>query len=149
MATWDEFGQQAPGLAASGRALLYQHGVGLGFLATVRADGGPRLHPICPFVLDGLLLTFVVPSPKLADLRRDGRFALHTFGSEGSDDEFYVTGAAIEVGDEATRSAAAAAYHIDVADDHVLFELNLHRALHAAYRERGAWPPTYTRWRSG
>src|SRR5438094_338077 len=38
MATWVEFARVAPVLAAEGRRLFYQYGVGLGFLATVRAD---------------------------------------------------------------------------------------------------------------
>jgi hypothetical protein len=28
--------------------MLYHFGVPLGYLATVRRDGGPRLHPFCP-----------------------------------------------------------------------------------------------------
>ena len=44
MLTWAEFAHARPDLAEAGRRLLYQFGVGLGFLATVRADGGPRLH---------------------------------------------------------------------------------------------------------
>src|SRR5688572_17751916 len=44
--TWSVFERERPDLAAVGSTLLYQFGMGLGFLATVRADGGPRLHPI-------------------------------------------------------------------------------------------------------
>jgi hypothetical protein len=39
--SWAEFQRLRPDLAEAGRRLLYQFGVGLGFLATVRADGGP------------------------------------------------------------------------------------------------------------
>src|SRR4029079_5505835 len=39
MLTWREFDEQQPELAAAGRGLLYQHGVGLAFLATIRGDG--------------------------------------------------------------------------------------------------------------
>jgi hypothetical protein len=35
-----------PDLADASRALLYQFGVGLAFLSTVRPDGGPRVHPV-------------------------------------------------------------------------------------------------------
>lgn len=52
MVTWREFAAAAPDLAEAGRALLTQFGVGLAFLATVRRDGAPRLHPVCP-VLSG------------------------------------------------------------------------------------------------
>ncbi len=77
METWGSFAAVAPALAAMGRHFLYQYGVGLGFLATVRRDGGPRVHPICPILTDGALLALIVPGPKLDDLRRDGRYALH------------------------------------------------------------------------
>ena len=39
MLTWAEFAHARPELAEAGRRLLYQFGVGLAFLATVRADG--------------------------------------------------------------------------------------------------------------
>ena len=42
MATWAEFDAAAPQLASKGRALLYQYGPPLGYLATVRPDGGPQ-----------------------------------------------------------------------------------------------------------
>jgi hypothetical protein len=47
MLRWADFQRVRPDLAEAGRRLLYQFGVGLAFLATVRADGGPRLHPRC------------------------------------------------------------------------------------------------------
>jgi hypothetical protein len=47
---WSELESQSPEIAELGRAALYQYGPGLGFLATVRADGGPRMHPVCPAV---------------------------------------------------------------------------------------------------
>jgi hypothetical protein len=68
MLTWSDFRQTRPDLAEAGRELLYQLGVGLAFLATVRPDGGPRLHPFCPLVTDDALVAFVIPSPKQRDL---------------------------------------------------------------------------------
>ena len=44
MATWAALEAAAPELAAEGRRLFYQFGVGSGFLVTIRKDGGPRLH---------------------------------------------------------------------------------------------------------
>jgi hypothetical protein len=61
--SWDEFQHRRPDLAEAGRRLLYQFGVGLGFLATVRTDGGPRLHPMCPLLTDDALVGFLHPSP--------------------------------------------------------------------------------------
>src|SRR6266704_3965772 len=49
-------GPRRPDFADAGRALLYQFGVGLAFLATVRRDGGPRVHPVCPLICHGGLL---------------------------------------------------------------------------------------------
>lgn len=50
--TWTEFERQQPALADAGRRQLYQVGIGLAFLATVRPDGGPRVHPVCPVLSD-------------------------------------------------------------------------------------------------
>ncbi|MGI8691159.1 MAG: hypothetical protein ACR2M3_21470 [Thermomicrobiales bacterium] len=82
MANWEAFEASVPAVAAEGKRLFYQYGVGLGFLATIRKDGGPRLHPICPIIAAGGLYAFIVPSPKCADLRRDGRYALHAYTPE-------------------------------------------------------------------
>ncbi len=81
-------------LASAGEELLYQFGVGLGFLATVRSDGGPRVHPMCPLLHEAGLYGFLVPSPKRGDLLRDGRFSIHSFPSEENEDAFYITGRA-------------------------------------------------------
>ena len=146
MATWAEFEASAPEMATEGRRLIYQFGIGLGFLATVRKDGGPRLHPICPIVAEGGLFAFIIPSPKERDLRRDGRYALHSYPPEGADDEFYVTGTASEVTDADLRARVDAAYQNDVPPDHALFQLDIDRVLLATYRHLGDWPPIYTHW---
>ena len=92
--TWGEFQQRQVQLASQGRRLLYAFGIGLGFLASVRPDGGPRVHPISPLLTDAGLYGLIVPGPKLLDLRRDGRYALHseTNPPPRHDDAFYVTG---------------------------------------------------------
>jgi hypothetical protein len=146
VASWAEFEAAAPELADQGRGLFYQFGVGLGFLATVREDGGPRLHPVCPVITSSGLYVFVVPSPKRGDLRREGRYALHSFPPVEVDDEFYATGRATEVQDPDIRAEAAHAYHDRVAEEWSLFALDIERCLHAKYRHRGDWPPTYTKW---
>ena len=69
MLTWQQFAAAQPKLAETGQRLLYQYGIGLGFLATVRKDGGPRLHPVCPILHTGHLYLFVLgSSPKRYDL---------------------------------------------------------------------------------
>jgi len=57
-----------------------------------------------------------------------------------------VRGRARRVDDPDIRRQVAAAYHAPVPDDHALFALDVERVLHAAYRFRVDWPPTYTRW---
>jgi hypothetical protein len=81
MISWSDFQAQQPDLARQGADLLYHYGVGLAFLGTVRADGGPRLHPMCPLLTGTGLYAFIVPSPKQRDLHRDGRYAMHSFPS--------------------------------------------------------------------
>jgi hypothetical protein len=69
MVSWKEFATEKPELAEIGENLLFQFGVGLAFLATVREDGGPRLHPVCPVLSNGRLFVLIVPgSPKRYDL---------------------------------------------------------------------------------
>ena len=104
MTTWGAFRAQQPAMAEAGRRLFYQFGVGLGFLATVRRDGGPRLHPIGPIIDEAGIYAFITSSPKLDDLRRDGRYALHSFPTQHNEDAFYVTGRAAAVDDEEIRA---------------------------------------------
>lgn len=146
MKRWEAFAHEAPVVANGGRVLIYQFGIGLGFLATIRRDGGPRLHPVCPIVANGGLYVFVLPSPKLNDLRRDGRVALHSFPPAEIDDEFAVTGRATEVVDSSTRMVLEAAYQNEASAEEVLFELHLETALLARYASRGVFPPEYSRW---
>ena len=109
MLTWSEFTKARPDLAAAGKRLIYQHGLGLGFLATVRPNGGPRVHPISPVLFDGSLFGMIVPGPKLQDLRRDARYALHseTCPPPHHDDAFYITGVVTEHTDRGLWDAVA------------------------------------------
>lgn len=149
MAVWNDFAREAPDLAEAARGLFYQYGVGLGYLATIRPDGGPRLHPICPIISSAGLHAFIMSSPKLRDLERDGRFALHAYSPAEVDDECYITGTVRAVEDPDVRAVVTAAYHNDPSADERLFEFDLERCLVARYAFRGQWPPTYTRWVDG
>lgn len=153
MATWQEFESSAPEVAEAGRKLLYQFGPGLAYLATVRRDGGPRLHPFCPVIAEGGLFGLIGPSPKQRDLLRDGRYAIHAFSPKDSDDEFYVTGTARRVDDVGLRERVLTAYLSTGATsshNEIFFEFLIERALLSTYKPRGEpdnWPPTYTKWR--
>ena len=149
MSTWADLEAAEPAMAATARRLFWIPGFGYGYLATARRDGAPRIHPIQIAIVDGHLVAFIVPSPKLGDLRRDGRYALHSPGSEIEHDEIMVAGRAIVRDDDpAFRAAAVAAMPFTPGDDHVLVELSLEAVLWAEYATPPAWPPTYHRWRA-
>ena len=151
MATWAEFESAAPEIADAGKKLLYQFGVGLAYLATVRKDGAPRLHPICPTVVNGSLYALIAPTHKCGDLRRDGRYALHTFPSTDVDDEFLVMGHARLIRDKAIATMVRddlIARGMKSSADEVAFEFGIERAMHAKYPGgHGTWPPQYSVWK--
>ncbi|MEH0938426.1 pyridoxamine 5'-phosphate oxidase family protein [Micromonospora psammae] len=129
MASWSEFAADEPRLADGIRLLMQQYGPGFGYLATVRADGGPRVHPVCPVITDEGLFCFVVDSPKRRDLERDGRYALHSFPPEESDDEAYVAGRAVIVTDPARVARVAALGRAAPQVDWRLFEFSVDVAM--------------------
>ena len=104
MTTWAEFEAAAPEMARSGRRLLEASGHGSGLLATVREGTPPRIHPVSVDIIDGELWVFLLPSPKLTDMVRDGRYALHTHHDLAAPDEFMIRGRARHVEDEHIRA---------------------------------------------
>ncbi len=155
--SWAEFAATRPDLAGPGRDLLYQFGVGLAFLSTVRPDGGPRLHPICPLVIGERLVAHIIPSPKRDDLDRDGRFALHSFPAEASEAAFYLTGNAERITDADLLRAAAAQFlaerqlnaEPDGFSDGVFFEFLIGRCLLTQTTGQGDWHPRHSAWAAG
>jgi hypothetical protein len=130
MATWAELERAEASMASRARELLGRHQVA--YLATVRHnDGGPRVHQVCPCISgDRLYLAIGAQSPKLRDLRRDGRYMLHFMCGE-EDEEFNVRGTASELTDSDERSAvraSAAAQGIAYTEEEVLFRLDIARA---------------------
>ena len=90
MATWAEFDAAEPELAAAGGALLFPFKIV--YLATVRADGAPRVHPVSPFIIEGRLIVATPPtSPKARDQIRDGRYVMHALPGD-EDFEFRLRG---------------------------------------------------------
>jgi hypothetical protein len=81
-------------LARLAQEQIFQYGVGLAIIATVRSDVAPRLHPVCPVISNERLYLFILSgSPKLGDLERSGRFAMQAFPQAKPDsDEVYITG---------------------------------------------------------
>jgi hypothetical protein len=142
MATWTAFAAAAPWLASPIRALLHQYGPGMGYLATVRADGGPRVHPVSPVVTDEGLYLFVIDSPKRRDLERDGRYALHAYPAEDSDVEAYVSGRAYPVTSLAIVDRLVRQHRAAPTVDWRLYELTVESALLHRH-EPGAHPATW------
>lgn len=76
------------------------------YLATVRRDGAPRLHPFCPIIADGRLFAAIpLSSPKGHDLRRDPRCVIHAMPGP-DDDELCVRASATEVTTDVDTVAA-------------------------------------------
>jgi hypothetical protein len=135
--SWPEFVSARADLAKDALPLylLAEGKAGLGYLATVRSDGGPRVHPISPVLLDGRLYAFVLRrTSKCADLHRDGRYALHSWPKpfeedRFDDEEFYMAGTASVVEDESLRQRVAKACGDEVSTGDV-FELSVSNAMH-------------------
>jgi hypothetical protein len=119
----------------------------IAYLATVRRDGAPRVHPVCPIIAGGRMYVAVAgpggaaPSPKRFDLLNDGRYALHTLPGK-RDDEFYATGRARRAHDPAVHVAVAAAAGHTVHREDWIFELDLESVMTAFWEKRGE-PDTY------
>jgi hypothetical protein len=118
------------------------------FLATVRQDGSPRLHPVAPILADGRLYVAINPrSPKWRDLHRDPRCVLHALPGK-RDDELMLRCVADEKQDALARVRAAAKHVIH--DDDRIFEYDIkqvdlgwweHVGQPGTYQVRRRWTP--------
>jgi hypothetical protein len=145
--TWGEFASAEPDLAAFGAGRL---SVPPAYLATIRKDGSPRVHPVTPILTpDALFLFMESTSPKGRDLRERGWFAMHNGvpDTEGTGGEFSIAGRGFAVDDPAVRAIAAQAASYSPSDRYVLFELRLTEARCNGY---GDVPlPATKRWSAG
>ena len=144
--TWAELERAAPELAsfASGRLTS-----GPAYLATVRADGGPRVHPVSPIIGDGVLFVFMEPtSPKGRDLERTGRYAMHSSVPDdaGTGGEAFLSGPARRVTDPERRALAVEAASYTPAARYILFELGVDEVVVTEYDASGE--PQRRRWRA-
>jgi hypothetical protein len=154
---WGELRRLRPDVAEGGRQLLYQVGVGLAFLATIRPDDGPRLHPFCPILSGDGMFGFIIPSPKQRDLRRDGRYALHSFPTSDNEDAFYATGRAEVIDDATVRQSLGEQFvseraHLGVpfpAGDDLLVQFHLASCLLTRTTGFGDWNPQHEVWHHG
>jgi hypothetical protein len=147
MARWTEFAVQAPEMAALGSRILSKYG--LAYLGTVRPDGGPRVHPLCPVIVgEGVYVGIIPTSPKRRDLDRDGRFVLH--GLPGPQEaEFCFRGRARRLSEsDVVALRHQAPEHVQIADETAFYELDIHEAICTTYRrDQGSRPvPMRTVW---
>jgi hypothetical protein len=137
-----------PDLASFGKERLEGR---IAYLATVRPDGSPRVHPVSPFLSRNDLFVYMEPtSPKVLDMRRNARYAMHcgVEDNSGGQGEFFVRGRTVEVDDAKTRGQAfeeARKMGYDPQERHVLFELRIEEAMATVY-ENGR--PKRSKWRA-
>jgi hypothetical protein len=111
MTSWTDFSSAAPELAALVQRRI--EATGLALLATLRADGFPRISAIEPTILDGeIWLGMMDASRKARDLQRDPRLALHnaTVDKELVHGDVKVTGRAVEHTDPDVKRAFLTAF---------------------------------------
>ena len=133
--SWKEFEDAEATLAAFGAQRLNGK---VAYLATIRKDGSPRLHPMTPIIGAGHLFVFMEPSsPKGHDLRRDSRFTIHNSvgDTEGGDGEFLITGRARYIEDPALRALATQYCSYLPADRYILFEFDVESASSTVYQD--------------
>jgi len=137
--SWKEFEEHAPRLASLGFKKLDRK---VAYLATLKKDGSPRLHPVTPFIRNGMLFIFTEPSsPKISDLRRDDRYALHCSVDREKGEpliEFLVAGTAKIINDDSVRAEAMniAASPV-LTNDYALFEFQIDNVLVVEYDNDG------------
>jgi hypothetical protein len=158
MITWTDFHRQQPALADAGRRQFYHFGIGLAFLATVRPDGAPRVHPVCPVISDAGLHLLIVAGPKRQDLHRDGRYALHsgTCPPPRQDDGFALAGQARQVTDAALQQVVRGRVLTErdgkvwpSFEEDAIFELAMDRALLTLTQADGQFLAGPTIWQAG
>jgi hypothetical protein len=113
MIDWHQFRTEAPETAAVVERRIAA--TGLALMATIRADGFPRISPLEPLISDDRIWLGMMPgSTKSVDLRRDPRLCLHTATADkevaDGDAKLWGRAVAVEDDDTATRAAYAAAF---------------------------------------
>lgn len=110
MISWDDFAEAEPELATQVRSRFEAYG--LAIMATIRADGSPRLSGIEPLFAAGELWLAMMPDGRKSDdLRRDPRLALHnaTTDKAVAHSDVKVSGRVVPVTDPSAVSRFVAA----------------------------------------
>ena len=131
--SWKNLEEKQPELAAFGAERLKDK---VAYLATIRKDGSPRVHPLTPIIGQGHLFVFKEPtSPKGHDLRRDRRYAMHCSVSDnsGAGGEFIISGRARLVDNPELRALAVKLASYSPNDRYILFEFGIENAASTVY----------------
>lgn len=144
---WAQFASATPALASFGKRRLEHR---IAYLATIRPDGSPRVHPVSPFLAENHLFVYMEPtSPKGHDLRRDARYCMHCAveDNSGGQGEFLIRGQAAEVKDQTAREQAfevARSIGYNPEERYILFEFSIEEAMMTVYEEG---EPKRKRWK--
>ncbi|HXZ89864.1 MAG TPA: pyridoxamine 5'-phosphate oxidase family protein [Candidatus Dormibacteraeota bacterium] len=133
MLTWAEFAAIKPEMAEFGLKRVEYHVM---YLATVRKNGYPRVHPFTPFVASGHLFAFMEPtSPKGLDIQRNGVYSMHSLVTDmnGTNGEFTISGRAHLVTDPATRELAIKGCPYSPKGRYICFEFKLEECITNTY----------------
>ena len=131
--SWKTLESQSPEIAEFAKERL--HGK-VAYLATIRKDGSPRVHPFTPIIGEGHFFIFMEPtSPKGHDLRRDPRYAIHcsVTDSSGESGEVIITGKAKFIDDSELRALAVKICPYKPAERYILFEFDIDSATTTEY----------------
>ena len=116
------------------------------------------MHPVCPVISPAGLHVHIKAGPKQRDLRRDGRYALHseTCPPPRQDDGFAITGRAREVTDAAVIGVVRGQILTERSgqvwpgfDQEAVFELTIERCLLVLTQPDAAFPAGPTIWKAG
>jgi predicted pyridoxine 5'-phosphate oxidase superfamily flavin-nucleotide-binding protein len=147
--TWQELERAAPEITAHGRELIERFQFVL--VGTLTKDGSPRITPVEAYIVDGHLLSNMIPrSLKARDLLRDPRVYVHApvTAKEGSP-EFKLAGQADVLTDETLRGKLDDLFWEMIqwrpAPDSHYFEFLAERAAWVTYDGSGQ---TSIRWRA-
>ena len=112
MTSWSDAVAAAPELAEKVRTRF--EATGLGYIASVRKDGSPRISGLEPlFWQDHLWMGMMPDSMKQADVERDPRFSLHAANIDKQivDGDARVSGRVVRVTDPEVFKAFKAAFN--------------------------------------
>jgi hypothetical protein len=131
--SWQDLIDGNPELAQYGASRFQDR---VGYLATVRKDGSPQVHPVSPILRENRLFVFMYPtSPKAHDLQRSGLYALHCAveDREGGAGEFYVRGKAQQNHNPADWELVRPGHPEDFNTKYILFEFSVEQAFSMVY----------------